>query len=328
MTFHRLLVSFAALLLGTICLSAEVSHNDVSVAAEAVADGLHAAGLPNGPMVDAHGIVSDDHSAGHGGHPPLSKDAKPVHPELSFVSNSMVSVWIAVLLIILFCQAATKKMALIPSGFQNFAEWVVESLYSFFGSILGDHLVRRTFWFFGSVFLLILVTNYLGLIPGVGTTGFYDDHGHIVPILRGGNADLNMTFAMGFTFAVLWVYWAVTENGVKGFFAHIFAPKGTFSGIMLALMVPIFLLVGLLEVISIGIRPVALGFRLFGNIYGGEQTIEKLMGLVPKWMAFAPALPIYFLELLVGLVQALVFTLLCAVFLKLICDHGDEHEAH
>jgi F-type H+-transporting ATPase subunit a len=89
-------------------------------------------------------------------------------------------------------------------------------------------------------------------------------------------------------------------------------------------MVVIFFLVGILEIVSIFIRPVALSFRLFGNIYGGEQTLEGLMALVPQSIAFLPALPFYFMELLVGLVQALVFTLLCAVFLALMCDHGDE----
>lgn len=133
-----------------------------------------------------------------------------------------------------------------------------------------------------------------------------------------------MTSAMALSFALLWIYWAVTENGLKGFFAHIFAPKGDFKSIMLLMMIPIFLFVGVLEVISIAIRPVALSFRLFGNIYGGEQTLESLMNLVPKSLAFLPALPFYFMELLVGFVQALVFTLLCAIFLKLICDHGDE----
>ena len=106
--------------------------------------------------------------------------------------------------------------------------------------------------------------------------------------------------------------------------AHIFAPKGSFHGLMLMMVVPIFLFLGVLEVLSIMIRPVALTFRLFGNIYGGEQTMEALMALVPKYLAFLPALPFYFMELLVGFVQALVFTLLCAIFLKLICDHGDE----
>jgi F-type H+-transporting ATPase subunit a len=243
------------------------------------------------------------------------------------ITNSMVMVWLAVFLIWLFCRAATGKMALVPTGFQNFAEWAVESLYDFLGGLLGERLVKRVFWFYGTIFFFILVNNYLGLIPGVGTVGWKDNDGRMVtPLLRGANADINMTAAMAFTFALLWFYWALTENSLKSFLAHIFAPKGSFDGVMLAIMVPIFLFVGVLELISIAIRPVALTFRLYGNIYGGEQTMEALMQLVPKQLAFLPALPFFFMELLVGFVQALVFTLLCAIFLKLICDHsGEEH---
>lgn len=266
--------------------------------------------------------------------------ALPLHPESIFgddsiffwITDSMVMVWIAAALIYFFCRAATKKMAMVPQGFQNFAEWLIEGLYDFFGKILGDHLVKRTFWFFGGTFLIILVVNYLALVPGVGTIGTQSaDGSQFRGFLRGGNADLNMTAAMSFTFAVLWFYWAFTENGVKGFFAHIFAPKGDFKGFMLVGMVVIFFLVGILELVSIAIRPVALSFRLFGNIYGGEQTLGGLMSLVPyDWMRFLPALPFTFMELLVGLLQALVFTLLSAVFLKLICDHGDhdDEKAH
>ena len=133
-----------------------------------------------------------------------------------------------------------------------------------------------------------------------------------------------MTSAMSVVFMAVWTFWAIQENGIKGFVNHIFAPKGKFQGVMLVGMVVVFFLVGILEIISIGIRPVALSFRLFGNIYGGEQTLEALMHLVPKWLAFLPALPFYFMELLVGLIQALVFSLLAAIFLNLICDHGEE----
>lgn len=260
----------------------------------------------------------------------------PLNAEQLFgpVSNSILMCWIAVGLIVLFCKAATKEMKLIPSGFQNFAEWLIETLYDFFGSILGEHLVKRTFWFFGSVFVFILVNNYMALVPGVGTVGMYGSGEYLEdpvfrPFFRGANADLNLTAAMSFTFAILWFYWAITENGMKNFLAHIFAPKAKFGGIMSVLMVVIFFFVGLLEVISIAIRPVALSFRLFGNIYGGEQTLESLMALAPHpFFHFMPALPFYFVELLVGLIQALVFTLLSAVFLRLICDHdhGDDHE--
>ena len=267
-------------------------------------------------------------SAAEGGH-----HALPLYAEKlgGFVSNSILMVWVAVGLIVLFCRIATRKVSFIPAGIQNLAEWAVESLYDFLANLMGDHLAKRTFWFFGTIFFFILTSNYLGLIPGVGTVGQHvvDAHGHksFLPWLRGANADLNMTAAMSLSFAVLWFYWALTENTVKGFLGHIFSPKGV-SGILFWLMVPIFLFVGVLEVVSIGIRPVALSFRLFGNIYGGEQTLEALMGLAPKSLAFLPALPFYFMELLVGFVQALVFTLLCAIFLKLICDHGDHDEAH
>jgi F-type H+-transporting ATPase subunit a len=270
-------------------------------------------------------------AAEEGGHHALPLYA-PRLSEWLPISNSMIMVGLAVGLITLFCRAATRKLTLVPTGFQNFAEWVVESLYDFLGGLMGEHLVKRTFWFFGSVFFFILVNNYMGLIPGVGTVGWNttDAHGHhgFLPFLRGANADLNMTAAMAFSFATLWFYWALTENGLKGFLSHIFAPKGAFNGFMLVIMVAVFFLVGILEVISIAIRPVALSFRLFGNIYGGEQTLESLMTLVPKSLAFLPALPFYFMELLVGFVQALVFTLLCAVFLKLICDHGDDEHHH
>lgn len=187
---------------------------------------------------------------------------------------------------------------MIPEGMQNFAEWLVESVYDFFGTILGDHLVKRTFWFYGSVFFFILVNNYLGLIPGVGTMGWKISHEslseyYFLPWMRGGNADLNLTAAMAFTFAALWFYWAISENGFKGFLAHIFAPKGM-AGPLLIIGVPIFLFVGILEMVSIAIRPVALSFRLYGNIYGGEQTLESLMMLVPKPFAFLPGASVLF----------------------------------
>ncbi|RYD18727.1 MAG: ATP synthase F0 subunit A [Verrucomicrobiaceae bacterium] len=247
------------------------------------------------------------------------------------ITNSMLMVWIVAAFVIAIAQLATKKMSIVPTGMQNTVEWLVESLYDFLGGILGKDLAKRTFWFFGTIFILILFTNWFGLIPGVGTVGWHlsgsgvDPHDTFRPFLRGGNADMNMTAGMAFTFAILWFYWAITENGLKGFFAHIFAPKGKFGGIMAVFMLVVFFLVGVLEVVSILFRPVALSFRLYGNIFAGENILENMMLMGGKWFAWLPPLPFYFLELLVGLIQALVFMLLTSVFLKLICDHGDEH---
>jgi F-type H+-transporting ATPase subunit a len=258
-----------------------------------------------------------------GGHHALPLHADKLFGDLP-ITNSMLMVWVAAILVIIFAKAATRQMTLIPTGLQNLAEWLVESLYDFLEGILGAHLVKRTFWFFGGVFILILFTNWIGLIPGVGTIKYHD-----LALLRGGNADLNMTAALALIFTILWFYWALSENGLVGFLKHIFAPKGEFKGLMKLFMVLIFFVVGVIEVFSILLRPVALSFRLFGNVYAGENMLETMMTLVPKQIAFLPALPFYFLELLVGLIQALVFMLLTSVFLKLICDHGEDHkEAH
>jgi F-type H+-transporting ATPase subunit a len=219
----------------------------------------------------------------------------------------------------------------VPTGAQNLLESVVEGLYGFLEGIIGSELVKKTFWFFATIFIFILATNWFGLIPGVGTIGWgtQGEHGFVVarPLLRGGNADLNMTFAMAMIFMVLWLIWAIQANGVVGFIKHLFGAKGESTGALRILLVVIFFLVGFLEVFSITFRPVSLSFRLFGNIFAGENMLEAMMTLVPNLGWLLPV-PFYFMELLVGVVQALVFTLLTAVFTMLICMHDDEGHGH
>ncbi len=250
------------------------------------------------------------------------------------ISNSLVAMFIVAAALILFAQLATRKPQLIPSGLQNFAEWVIESLIGFLSGIMGDRLARKTFWFFATVFILILSANWFGLLPGVGSIGWgYDGaHGFHVsrPILRGANADFNMTFALAVAFFALWIIWSLRANGVKGFLSHIFVYHGDASGLMRALLILIFFLVGFLEVISIMIRPVSLTFRLYGNIYAGESLLEKMLHMGGPYFGWLAALPFFGLELMVGFIQALVFTLLTAVFTALMCQHGEEHatDAH
>ena len=247
------------------------------------------------------------------------------------VTNSMLITVLVTVVLVAFAQAVSRNVKPVPSGLQNFAEWTVESMYSFLGEILGAELVKKTFWFFGCLFFFILVTNWIGLIPGVGTVGWEvsDAAGHKVgfePWLRGGNADLNMTSAMAVLFFVLWIVWALQANGPVGFVMHIFAPKGKTGGLMGMFLVLVFLFVGVLETVSILFRPISLSFRLYGNVFAGENILEAMLNLVP-WLSWLVPLPFYFLELLVGLVQALVFTLLTAVFTLLICEH-DAEEGH
>ena len=251
------------------------------------------------------------------------------------ITNSMLVTWFVALGVITFAQLATRNMKAVPEGAQNFWEWMVESLYDFLEGILGEKLVKETFWFFITIFIFILFTNWFGLIPGVGTWGRGHEgaHGFVVdqPLLRGGNADLNMTFAMAAIFMVLWLIWALRSNGIWGFTLHIFGPKGESTGFIKYMMIVVFFLVGFLELVSIGFRPISLSFRLFGNIFAGENLLEALSNTIqhPAWAKalFSVLLPVpfYFLELLVGLVQAFVFMLLTTVFTALICTHEDEH---
>jgi len=282
----------------------------------------------------AHNELS--HSTEHHG---LPESAQKIGP---FVTNSMIVTWIVALSIILFARHATRNMKDVPEGAQNFAEWLVETLKDFLEGLMGAELATKTFWFFATVFIFILFSNWFGLIPGVGTIGWGipDADGklkHITtPLFRGVNADLNMTFGMAMLFFVLWIIWGVQVNGVKGFILHIFGPKGDMTGLIKTLMIAIFVMAGFLEVVSILFRPISLSFRLYGNIFAGENMLETTSQIGPenlRWLlSWLVPIPFYLLEVLVGLIQALVFMLLTSVFTLQICMHEEDseqkHSAH
>ena len=273
--------------------------------------------LPAAPA--EHGMPQRAQSLGHKG---------------GFVTNSMLVTWIVAVGVILFARFATRKIQEVPVGAQNFWEWLVEGLYGFLESIIGPGLVKKTFWFFATIFIFILATNWFGLIPGAGTIGWghQGEHGFEVtrPLLRAGNADLNMTFAMAMIFFACWTVWALQFSGVKGSFLHIFGPKGDSTGVIKYLMIVVFFAVGFLEMLSIAFRPVSLSFRLYGNMFAGENLLEAMSNMVqhPAWarVVFGALLPVpfYFMELLVGFIQAVVFMLLTSVFTALICTHEEE----
>lgn len=311
-----MLMIAVAMLLGSPDAALAQEHADSAHAGAAVDHAVHA---------EQHG---DAHAEEHHG---LPQGAVPLASIGKFViTNSMVLTWIVALVLIAFAQYAMRNVKQVPEGAQNFWEWMVESLHDFLEGIIGHELVRKTFWFFATVFIFILFTNWFGLIPGVGTVGWGtpDAAGglhHISrPLLRGANADLNMTLAMSMIFFACWLVWALQANGPGGFILHLFGPKGDTTGLLKILMIFVFIVVGLLEVVSILFRPVSLSFRLYGNIFAGENMLEAMANIVPS-LAFLIPIPFYFMELLVGLVQALVFMLLTAVFTLLICQHEEGH---
>src|SRR5262249_11810119 len=162
--------------------------------------------------------------------------------------------------------------------------------------------------------IFILSANWVSLIPGVGTIGWGHQtaHGFVVdqPVFRGANADLNLTLAMALVFFACWIIWSLQAVGPVGFVKELFAPTGESTGPLRAFMIVVFFAAGCLEIVSILFRPVSLSFRLYGNIFAGENMLETMSRMIPALGWLLP-IPFYFMELLVGLVQAMVFMLLC-----------------
>src|SRR5215510_3720786 len=317
----RLKTQLASLLLTVfICLTARCAFAVSTEAGDASATSAQTSAQAN----------PDPAAAREAEHGPTQKAVEIARPFGFPITNSMVVSWIVAVSLIVFAQAATRHMKLVPEGAQNFWEWLVDGLYTFLEGIIGTHLVQRTFWFFATVFIFILAANWEGLIPGVGTIGWghRGSYGFTIdrPLFRGANADVNLTLAMALVFFACWIVWALWEVGPIGFLKELFAPKGDSTGLMKVIMVVVFFAAGCLEIVSILFRPVSLSFRLYGNVFAGENMLDTMSTLVPALGWLLPV-PFYFMELLVGLVQALVFMLLTAVFTLLICQQEEEPAA-
>jgi F-type H+-transporting ATPase subunit a len=232
------------------------------------------------------------------------------------VTNSMLTSWIGALILIFISIAATRKMKLVPTGWQNTYETVIEFLYNTANDVIGDKkATRRYFPLVATLFLFIIFNNWLGLIPGVGTIGLHEinKEGHeiLVPLFRSGNADLNMTLALAVTTVLAIQIFGIAAIGIIKYGKKFF----NFSN-------PIMFIVGLLELIGEVSRIISFSFRLFGNVFAGEVLLTVIAVIVP----YIAPLPFYGLEIFVGFIQALVFTMLALVFIKsAITDHEAEH---
>ena len=231
------------------------------------------------------------------------------------ITNSMTANWIATILLIIFAYLATKKVNLIPKGIQNVAEFIVESLLGLADSVIGNmQLTRKFFPMIATIFIFILTNNWLGLLPGFGTIGIHETlHGEeiLVPLFRTGNADLNSTLALAIIAVIaIQVFGVMTIGFIK------------YSKKFLNFESPIMFFVGILELISEVSRLISFSFRLFGNVFAGEILLMVIAMLAP----YIAPLPFYGLELFVGFIQALVFTMLTLVFIKMaITDHSEAH---
>jgi F-type H+-transporting ATPase subunit a len=238
------------------------------------------------------------------------------------VTNSMVTSWGVALLLIIVIRLATRTPKLIPTRSQAIVESLVQGVLDLVTPIVGNKVARPAFPLLVALFTYILIQNWSGLLPGVATIKILRD-GQWLELIRPGNADMNGTLALAVVAMVCWFYFILRYAGPRAVLYDIFGNKSDkkeIPGVIYYFLFVVFFGVGLIETVSIGFRLVSLSFRLFGNIMGGENLIHAMFG-VQKWVL---PVPFYFLELLIGFVQALVFTLLVSVYIGLICNHGDE----
>lgn len=195
-----------------------------------------------------------------------------------------------------------RKLSLIPANaFQNIAESIIETFYSLTESI-AKPAASKIFPYFITFFLFILFINWSSLIPGVGTIGFFRENHKLVPLFRGATSDLNTTLGLALVSAVATHLLSLRTIGIKDYLSRYFSFN------------PINLFIGVLEIISEFTKIVSLSFRLFGNIYAGEVVLVTVSSL----FAFLFPLPFLLLEVIVGVVQALVFSMLTMVFMAIL----------
>lgn len=226
------------------------------------------------------------------------------------VTNALLIGFLVSIFLIFLTQVVVRKMVLVPRGTQNILEVVFEGLLTFIESVLGDKAqARRAFPLIATIFLFVLVSNWVGLLPGAGTIGLAhvkDGQATIVPFLRSTSADLNFTIALSII-VVLTIQVSgiaalgIVKYGKKFFISPFHKPYGLGT------------IMGLLELVSEFAKLLSFSFRLFGNIFAGEILLIVMLHLVPY---FIP-LPFLFLEVFVGFIQAAVFAMLTLVFLKM-----------
>lgn len=235
------------------------------------------------------------------------------------VTNSMISTWLAMGVIIAIALAARAKMQLIPRGIQNIFEAILERLLNFAEGVAGKEWGRRFFPVVATIFLFVIVNAWISLLPGYGSI-LIEEGEHKVHLFRGANTDINTPLAIALISFAFVEYMGVRSLGFFKYLGKFIRVKNLLHGKIMTGLIDIF--VGILETLSEFIRIVSFTFRLFGNMTAGEILLLVIVFLLPWGIA-----PIFYgLELLVGFVQALIFSGLTLVFATLaVASHDEGH---
>ncbi|MDD5590161.1 MAG: F0F1 ATP synthase subunit A [Candidatus Portnoybacteria bacterium] len=247
------------------------------------------------------------------------------------ITNSMINSWGMVFVVIILSLVLRSKIRMVPGFIQNAFEMTIEGFFGIFDSVTGSR--QKTMKFFPIVFtffLFILINNWLGILPGVGSIGnIATEEGHqvFIPFFRGGTADLNTTLALaiiGVTISHIFGVFAIGFWNYLNKFINLKAlieiPKKIRKDFSVVIVNPIKLFVGFIEIIGEAAKVASLSFRLFGNIFAGEVLLASMAAL----FAFGLPIPFLFLEILVGLIQALIFAMLILIYLTTMTTN-EEH---
>jgi len=246
------------------------------------------------------------------------------------VTNSLLASWISVIILVIFLFSVGRKVKKVPRGLQNIFEIILEKALELADSVTGSRKKSEKFLPIAlALFLFIFVNNWMGLLPGMGTIGFNEiaeGHKIFIPLFRGGTADINTTLALAL-FAVIASHIAgVLTIGTWNYFNKFVnikllleIPGKIRKDFTIILVNPIKIFVGLVEIISEFAKMASLTFRLFGNIFAGEVLLASMMAL----FAYVLPLPFMFLEMIVGIIQALIFSILALVYMTIATQ---EHE--
>lgn len=216
------------------------------------------------------------------------------------VTNAILNTLLVDAIIISAVFYIKNHISKIPGTLQNIAEILVETFYNLIQSVAPKN-AAKIFPYMASFFIFILISNWTGLLPGVGTIGIFEEE-KLVPFMKPATSDINTTLALALFSAVATHALSLKAIGLKEYLSRYFSLN------------PINLFVGILEIVSEITKVISLSFRLFGNIMAGEVVLVTVSGI----FAFLFPLPFMLLEIIVGLVQALVFSMLTMAFMAIL----------
>jgi F-type H+-transporting ATPase subunit a len=219
------------------------------------------------------------------------------------ITNSILTAWLVIAILVLFAYFSTRNMRTLPSGLQNFWELIVELWVGVSEQTMGRRRGRRFMPLVATAFLFILFSNWFGTLP-IGYLTIVDEHGEAIPLLRSADSDLNITAAMAIMMIAIAEFFELKSLGLLGYLKGLLVPNP-------------------MRWLEIFTRPLSLSFRLFGNIFAGEVLLATMLTVAPFVMFIFLGL-----ELFVGLIQALIFSMLSLVFLSIATVHEEMHESH